>query len=100
MREVVLQNAHAWNRSTARSCFQLPFAGAAGAQGSSAATNSRHGRADSETAFAAVRRDVRESGPSFDSAGAVAACAAVADVVFGAQRATAGGGDRLQHSVS
>jgi hypothetical protein len=48
---------------------------------------------------AAVQQDVRESGSPVDSAGAVVARAAVADVVFGAHRAAADGRDRLQHFV-
>src|SRR5690348_14606811 len=98
MRGVVVQTAHARNRSAARSRFQLSFAGAASTQGSSVTTHSRPGRP--ETAFAAVRQDVRESGPSLDSTGTVVARAAVADAVFGAQRAAADGRDRLQRSVS
>src|ERR1700745_3356705 len=50
--------------------------------------------------LARVRQDVFPSGPSVDSAGAVAARSVAADAVLGAQRAAAGGGDRLQHIVS
>src|SRR5581483_9053888 len=38
-------------------------------------------------------------GPSVDPAGEVAACAVVADVLFGSFGAAADGGDRLQHPL-
>src|SRR5579863_9892018 len=100
MQKVVVQTGHARNRSAARTRIQLSFAGTAGTQGSSAATDSRHGRSDSEAAFEALRRNVCPRRPTFDTARTVASRAAVADALFSTQRAAAGRGDRLQHSVS
>ena len=92
-------NVHARNRSAAESRVQLHFPGAASAQGSSAAADPHDGGRNPEAAVAAVQQDVRESGSAVDTAGAVVARAAVADVVFGAQRAAADGRDGLQHFV-
>src|SRR5579863_7730461 len=92
--------AHARNRSAADSCIQLHFSGAACAQGASATADPHDGGRDPETAVAAVQQDVRESGSPVDSTGAVVASAALADVVFGAQRAAFDGRDGLQHFIS
>src|SRR5258708_34935217 len=91
--------AHARNRSAAESCVQLHYSGAAGAQRPSAAADPQDGGRNPEATVAAVPEDVREGGPPVDSAGAVVARAAVADVVFGAQRTAADGRDGLQHFV-
>src|SRR6202453_4364978 len=91
--------AHARNRSAAESRAQLHFPVAASAQRPSAAGDPHDGGRNPEAAVAAVPQDVRESGPSVDSTGAVVAGAAVADVVFGAQRAATDGRDGLQHIV-
>src|ERR1039458_2051487 len=91
--------AHARNRSAAESRVQLHFPRAESAQGSSAAADSHHGGRNPEAAVATVQQDVCESGTPVDSAGAVVACTAVADVVFGAQRAATDGRDGLQHFV-
>src|SRR5271154_6647120 len=91
--------AHARNRSAADSRVQLHFPGATSAQRPSIAADPRDGGRNPEAAVAAVQQDVRESGSPIDSAGAVIACAAVTDVVFGAQRAALDGRDGLQHLV-
>src|SRR3974377_499094 len=87
------------NRSAAESRVYLHFPRAGRAPGPSAAADPHDGGRNPEAAVAAVQQDVCESGAPVDSAGAVVARAAVADVVFGAQRATAHGRDGLQHFV-
>src|SRR5271169_6621368 len=91
--------AHARNRSAAESRVQLHFPGAASAPRPSTAADPHDGGRDPEAALAAVQQDVRQSGPPVDSTGAVVAGAAVADVVFGAQRAAPDGRDGLQHFI-
>ena len=100
MREVVLQKAHARNRSAADSRVQLHFPRATSAQGSSTAADPHDGGRNPETSVAAVQQDVRESGSPVDSARAPVARTAVADIVFGAQPAAVDGRDGLQHFVS
>src|ERR1700736_2383179 len=92
--------AHARKRSAAESRVQLHLSRAASAQRSSAAADPHDGGRNSEAAVTAVQQDVREGGAPVDSTGAVVARAAVADVVFGAQRAAIDGRDGLQHFVS
>src|SRR6516164_7484213 len=82
---------HERNRSAAESRVQLHFPGAARAPRPSAAADPHDGGRNPEAAVAAVQQDVRESRSRIDSAGAVVARAAVADVVFGVQRAAADG---------
>ena len=76
------------------------FPGAERVPRPSAATDPRDGGRNPETVVAAIQQDVRESRTPVDSAGAVIARAAVANVVFSAQRAAAHGRDGLQHFVS